>query len=475
MDYFTLAMQEYNALRTEINNAMTNQQSILNYGVASIGIIFAFTASNWQEVVIVDLILLVLIPLIALLVCTIWLGEVNRIARAGKFLVAKEKVINDLFLEDNKDSKVFTGKEPLIWENYLRDIKKNGNSKSIKTIWNYRAIIFLMVILSISSISIGIYHNVEITNLRVWIFIVPLVIFMAQLYMFRLLNKIKKGYTYVSVDGGGTTTRIVIQKGGSEITKVIKSGLNYKKNVNYSQTFKEVAVFIDKTVGINKVDKMVFGVAGLDNNQDSKFFKKIIYNTFGLSLIGRFKTKVVNDIYLVNALGDKKDKCSISVICGTGSNIISQKGRSLKLNRHYGLESKGGIRHIVDYLLHNADYQSLPRELKEALHKYQDKKYDIDDVNVINDFKKVSYLVLDKIDNNDCKEACLYGIDSMIESIKVHEKRLSKMYKLYLFGGQFNALKYRELFEKRISEELQCFRVVYLGNDASKGGFNLMT
>ena len=48
MDWIEVAMIEYQTLRDEILLSFENQQQILNYGIASIGIAIGFGASKWE-------------------------------------------------------------------------------------------------------------------------------------------------------------------------------------------------------------------------------------------------------------------------------------------------------------------------------------------------------------------------------------------------------------------------------------------
>ncbi|MDD3478414.1 MAG: hypothetical protein PHP32_06010 [Candidatus Izemoplasmatales bacterium] len=471
--YFDIALNEYNALRTEINNAMANQQSILNYGIASIGIILAFSTSNWQEMIIVDIILVFLIPLIGLLVATIWLGEVNRIARAGQFLVVKENRINDLFLKMEENDTIFQNQPVLIWENYLRDLKKNGSDKSIKTIWNYRAILLLLGILSTTSIAIGIYHNYVITShqfIGVFLF-VGIFFLLSNVFTFMILNRIKKGYTYVSVDGGGTKTRVLISKNGTEREiHLIEQGLNHKKEVNYLSTMKQVFQYVDREVGIRNVDRFIFGISGLDTEHD----RRILNHAIRVYIRRRYT--LVNDIQLLKGFMKGKDRKYIIAIAGTGSNVLSSNYGIVKTNKSFGVYTQGGIRHIMDFLIQNASgVDRLPANLRDFVKKYNGVEYDIDELGVIEDFKEHSLDVFKHLDNEDCKNAVIYGIDHLIMGIRRHTLRFHRYVNLYLYGGQFHTKGYQKLFMSRLeSSGLNLLRVTILDGEPVKAGMKLI-
>jgi len=472
--YFDIALNEYNALRTEINNAMTNQQSILNYGIASIGVIVAFAASKWQELLVIDIILVVFVPLIGLLVSTIWLGEVNRISRAGKFLVYKEAKINEIFMQFEKNDPILYKEQVLIWENYLRDLKKNGNSKSIKTIWNYRAILMLISILSISSIFIGIYHYALVTRSGFLGIVIALALLfiLGFIYMFLLLNKIKKEYTYVSVDGGGSRTRVLVSKNGKDKeVLVLEGGLNHKKNSNYQGVIKQVFQYVDSEVGISRVDRFIFGISGIDSRQDMQIMKRAIKKYI------RHRFRLMNDIFLLTGFFRKNVRNYIIAISGTGSNVLSNKNGKIISDSLSGVATNGGIRHVMDYLIKNTDNVSqLPAELHGVYGKYMDKRYDINDMIVIEDFKKAAIHVFDNMDNEQCLKAAKYGIDEIVRRIADHANRFHRYFNLYLYGGQFKTPRYKDLFVETLQQKnLDCLSIGFIDEEPVIGGIKLIS
>jgi predicted transporter len=189
MDWIEVAMIEYQTLRDEILLSFENQQQILNYGIASIGIAIGFGASKWEEKLIVDALLLVIIPLLSHLITLVWNGEINRISRAGRFISDKEKALNEYFLASGE-----TDIKPLNWENWLRIEKSKGSKKNFKTKWNYYAIIAMIFSLNITSVTIGLAHNYSISNNEFISFfmvfsVINILAFFVHFYIFNMVKK----------------------------------------------------------------------------------------------------------------------------------------------------------------------------------------------------------------------------------------------------------------------------------------------
>lgn len=140
MDSVEIMLKEYETLRQESLNAMNNRNIILSFGLATIGAIFtgsivAYTTGIYS--IIPSLALILLIPTINSFVLFMWLGEYERMHRAGKFLVELEHKIN----KENK-------KEVLTWETYLR--KSQLHMK-----YPYESTVLLLIVISGVSVFFG--------------------------------------------------------------------------------------------------------------------------------------------------------------------------------------------------------------------------------------------------------------------------------------------------------------------------------
>ncbi|MBN2899091.1 MAG: hypothetical protein JXO44_09995 [Clostridia bacterium] len=187
MDWVEVAMQEYQTLRDEILLSFENQQQILNYGIASMGIIIGFAANKWEETLIIDMMLFVLVPILSHLVTLIWNGEINRISRAGQFIKKKEEIINRYIMSSSDASD-----EPLYWETWLRSYK--SEKKNFKTKWNYYATLSMLFLINCASVLLGFIHNTSISGMesRLLFSIISLFNVVAFGVHFVIFNKVKK-------------------------------------------------------------------------------------------------------------------------------------------------------------------------------------------------------------------------------------------------------------------------------------------
>lgn len=113
-DKIELMTKEYETLRQESLDSMNNRSQVISFGLATIGLIFAAVFSLDAASQSKQLILLIFsagIPIISIMILYIWLGEVERMMRAGEYLCGLEARINSMFETDDP---------PLRWEWWLR-------------------------------------------------------------------------------------------------------------------------------------------------------------------------------------------------------------------------------------------------------------------------------------------------------------------------------------------------------------------
>lgn len=184
-DWISIAMEEYKTLRTESLESMKGQQATLKVGTATVGVLAASAFSLWDKTLLPDFIFMVFLPVICYLILVIWIGEVQRMMRAGKFISTIEKKINDNFIL--KDNNV------LSWENWLRIESAKGNTNQMKL--NYFAILALFLFVSLISIGIGdyrIFYKIPFWWLLI-INVVEIVIFtITFFYLMRTGKKLEK-------------------------------------------------------------------------------------------------------------------------------------------------------------------------------------------------------------------------------------------------------------------------------------------
>jgi hypothetical protein len=187
MNSVEILIKEYETLRSEILTSMSNRISILSFGLATIGAIFTasmavFITSN--NVILPSMILSLAIPLTSNFVLIMWLGEYQRMQRAGQFLVGLEKRINDE-----------ASKQLLSWETSHRHMK-----------YPYNTTVMLLLAISIISYIIGIV-NLPIPGIVVGTLVtVGIGIHVAIcINTIHKISELLKGFSYTEAPNTGST------------------------------------------------------------------------------------------------------------------------------------------------------------------------------------------------------------------------------------------------------------------------------
>jgi hypothetical protein len=155
-----IMLKEYETLRQESLTAANSRTLTLQFGLAIIGgIIAAATASDKviAQPFITSIVLIFVIQPISMLILVIWLGEHQRIQRAGLHLTYLERRINQKVSE-----------KLLTWENNLR---KDPPEVSIQHMqYPYIAVVGLVTLVAISSFMIGLLVQPSFRD-HLWIFV----------------------------------------------------------------------------------------------------------------------------------------------------------------------------------------------------------------------------------------------------------------------------------------------------------------
>lgn len=168
-------LNEYNALRSEILTAMGARNSILSFGLATVGalvtVVGAIIATAREDLYLFpSIVLMLIVPFICIFVLYIWLGEYQRMHRAGKHIIKLEARINEISKCDL-----------LTWETQL-----TRNKLHMK--YPYNTTILLLIVLAVVSFVCGAFLlPLESFCLRVGIVIMGLII--AIIYYFRSVAK----------------------------------------------------------------------------------------------------------------------------------------------------------------------------------------------------------------------------------------------------------------------------------------------
>ncbi|MBN1813167.1 MAG: hypothetical protein JXA14_15130 [Anaerolineae bacterium] len=138
MDSVEIMLKEYETLREESLAAMSNRNSILSFGVAAMGAILTASIATYQaKGHLSGLMLVLMAPILSDFTLFMWLGEYERMQRAGRFLADLEFRINDKAQE-----------RLLTWETHLRERHRHMK-------YPYNVTVAMLVVISIISLVIG--------------------------------------------------------------------------------------------------------------------------------------------------------------------------------------------------------------------------------------------------------------------------------------------------------------------------------
>lgn len=189
MDIREAVFKDCEFMRQESWQSMKNRNSILTFGLATIGVIFlgainaytkSFDANASRNVLLFSYIVISFgIPILSNLLLILWLGEAQRMNRLGVYIATREELINSYFSRDiNQSFYLEQGtiekeetqstvipehyKKVVYWENYIRQdtpgILKGGGllSKTRQLIFPYVAVVILFIGFSFASTISGI-------------------------------------------------------------------------------------------------------------------------------------------------------------------------------------------------------------------------------------------------------------------------------------------------------------------------------
>lgn len=138
----SVALEEYRSLRQESLQAIDRQHQILALGTATSGVLLGIGAKAKPRSTIAVTLLMVLMPVLASLVVALWIGEFERMVRAGAHVAQLEWRINGRFNDESGP--------PLTWESRLR----RGPARP-RVRWLYPAIMGVLIGLGAAAAALG--------------------------------------------------------------------------------------------------------------------------------------------------------------------------------------------------------------------------------------------------------------------------------------------------------------------------------
>lgn len=144
MDWVAVALEEYKSLRQETLAAVERQHSILRFGFAGVGALIGFGTQILDDKLLAALLFLLLTPTAIVFIVVLWLGEIERMERAGAYIAGLERIVSRCF--PNSDV------GPLRWETWLRE---EGQRASPRLSGSHLAYFALFGLLGGTSLAIG--------------------------------------------------------------------------------------------------------------------------------------------------------------------------------------------------------------------------------------------------------------------------------------------------------------------------------
>jgi hypothetical protein len=140
-----VVLAEYSAIRQEIQTALSNQQSTLSLGAATLGLLGAVGARFWpSDLTLAGLVFALTVPAACGVAVRMWYGELLRIARGARFVAGIEDWVNS-----RAPARV------LYWEHWMDECRRRPGHDFDRA--NWRAVQFVFGALSVMSMALGLY------------------------------------------------------------------------------------------------------------------------------------------------------------------------------------------------------------------------------------------------------------------------------------------------------------------------------
>jgi hypothetical protein len=140
-----VVLAEYSAIRNEIQTALSNQQSTLSVGAATLGLLAAVGARFWpKDLLIAGLVFSLAIPAACAMAMRMWYGELLRIARAARFIAELERWANRQLHA-----------RLLVWEHWMHECRQLTGQDIDRATW--RSVVLGFSALAGMSASLGLY------------------------------------------------------------------------------------------------------------------------------------------------------------------------------------------------------------------------------------------------------------------------------------------------------------------------------
>lgn len=219
-----LNLEEYRSLRQESSAAKANQQTILQWTLAAAGVVIAAAVAVTRPVaggvdisssyIAVEFALLILVPLLILCGLGVWVGEIERMERVGRFLRIRERQTwpsEKVILKDFESQPIL----PIMWENIIYTGDAELQLEYGKNRFGSAAAVglFLGVYFTSTCVSLWLAWKRHVNPATgpaspVWVSVYAGIIFLLTITVFgwrlRSISKMSKGSISLDSSAGGT-------------------------------------------------------------------------------------------------------------------------------------------------------------------------------------------------------------------------------------------------------------------------------
>lgn len=149
-DHSFVLLEMYKSLRAETNLTLQLQQNILSWSSVAVGVILLFALKLWKESPALAFGFFILVfPGAAMMFLNIWLTEVARMGRVGRYL----------YLLENKLSHLFPDDKLVLYEHWLKEDSVESNRHFISGYKSGVAIYLGIVVFSHIVANVIFWHN----------------------------------------------------------------------------------------------------------------------------------------------------------------------------------------------------------------------------------------------------------------------------------------------------------------------------
>jgi Zn-dependent protease with chaperone function len=194
-----LAIEEYRTVRAEELVALQSHLAILRYGITGCAVLVGVAVQQHKDRYLGWIIAIAIVPMVVLFSVVIWMGEYERMARAGHYLARLEARLNQRFSHVDWPA--------LRWESWLH-AGAAAQSRVAGGLHRYFTIFGIFVGFQVVSVGIGLHfywHQHSHDDNRTWL--IPLAVAVNSAVLMTLLGYFRSSYERLRALANGPEAR----------------------------------------------------------------------------------------------------------------------------------------------------------------------------------------------------------------------------------------------------------------------------